>query len=211
MENSITIRPLEPHHAPTISKIHLTSQEGTFLTSLGLDFLTLLYNQISQSDHSISYAALNKKNEVVGFIAGTSNTGTLFKDIISKNAFHLGWLVFKQALKNPALLWQTMKTLAYPNQMSGDTPEAELLALAVHPDWRNQKIGSCLLQTLIQNMHAVQITKMVVTVDARNNGALRFYRRQGFVQWADTEMYNRPMVHLVTSTDSDVIFNKTND
>lgn len=194
MTQPISIQPLQPHHAASISEIHQSSQKGTFLTLLGREFLTVLYDQISQSGYSVSYAALYQ-DQVIGFIVGTFDTGYLFKNVIRKRLFRLGWLVLNQGLKHPPLFWQTFKTLAYPHQIP-DTPKAELLALAVHPDWRNQQIGSRLLQQLIQDMKTAKVEKMVVTVDGHNDGALRFYQRFNFVYLADLKMYGRSMVHL---------------
>lgn len=203
MEHPILIHPLHTSQASRVTKIHLLSQENTFLTSLGADFLTLLYEEMSRSAYSFSYAAMYE-DELVGFIVGTPHTGDLFKDVIFKRPFHLGWLVFKRALHRPLILWQTLKTLAYPGQMPANTPRAELLALAVSPPWRNRQIGSCLLQRLIQELRAANIDGMVVTVDGHNDGAIRFYQRHGFKLLAQSQMYGRPMVHLALNQFSDV-------
>jgi ribosomal protein S18 acetylase RimI-like enzyme len=196
MEQPIIIQSLHASQAGSVTDIHLRSQKDTFLTSLGADFLTVLYSQISRSPYSFSYAALYQ-DELVGFIVGASHTGALFKDVIFKQPFRLSWLVFKQALKRPLLLWQSLKTLADPGQLPDHAPSAELLALAVSPPWRNRQIGSCLLRRLIQELKAAQVEGMVVTVDGHNDGALRFYQRHGFKVLVQTQMYGRPMVHLV--------------
>lgn len=191
------ITQLKSQHASTVAEIHMASQSGTFLTALGSDFLTLLYKQISQSSRGMSYVALNN-DEIIGFVVGTLHTKALFKEIALKSPVHLTWLVFKQALKRPILFWQAVKTLAYPaHGTTPDLPEAELLALAVDIDWRNQQIGSQLVRQLIQSMTAVGIEKVVVTVDGDNTGALRFYLRHGFVSTATFEMYGRLMNRLV--------------
>jgi ribosomal protein S18 acetylase RimI-like enzyme len=195
MEHLI-IQPLTPQHALAIAKIHPVSQSGTFLTSLGQDFLTLLYNQISQSDHSASYIAL-RDDEVIGFVVATFHTKKLFKGVAFKAPVRLSWLVFKQALRRPVLLWMAAKTLTYPSQEADNLPEAGLLALAVDTAWRNQKIGSKLVQKLVDNMRAAGIDKLVVTVDGNNSGALRFYHCHGFVSASTFKMYGRPMYHLV--------------
>ncbi len=196
MKPSIEIQPLTPDHAPAVAKIHIVSQSGTFLTSLGEEFLTLLYRRISQSNFGDSYVARHNGN-VVGFIVGTLSTKQMFKDVALKSSFHFGWLVFKQGLGRPALLVQALKTLAYPAQDAGQLPQAELLALAVNTKWRNNKIGGRLVGKLVQSMKTKNIDKMVVTVDGSNDGAYRFYMRHGFKQFATFEMYGRPMNHLI--------------
>jgi ribosomal protein S18 acetylase RimI-like enzyme len=201
MEQSIVIQPMQPAQASSVTDIHMLSQEGTFLTSLGRNFLTALYDQISQSKYSFSYTALSG-DTVVGFIVGTSYTGALFKDVISKRPFRLGWLICQRALSRPIILWQSLKTLSYPNQLPANTPAAELLALAVNPAWRNRQIGSRLVEQLIQDLTTAHIDEMVVTVDGQNEGALRFYQRHGFKVHHQTDMYGRPMIHLTLTIKS---------
>jgi ribosomal protein S18 acetylase RimI-like enzyme len=195
MEQPIAIQPLNVQHASAVSEIHLVSQQGTFLTSLGRDFLTALYSQISQSDYSVSYVALSD-GEVVGFVVGTSHTKELFKEVALKGSLRLGWLIFRRALSRPVLLWHAVKTLAYPSQGAEDEAQAELLALAVAPAWRNKGIGDQLLRQLVYGMKMAEVDQIEVTVDGNNNGAVRFYRRQGFEPLFTFEMYGRPMVHL---------------
>jgi len=196
MNHPVRIEPLEPQHAPAVAKIHSVSQSGTFLTSLGEEFLTLLYRRISRSACGNSYVALSGE-DVVGFIVGALSTKQLFKDVALKAPLHFGWLVFKRGLSRPTLLAQAFKTLAYPSQGDENLPDAELLALAVDTPWRNQKIGAQLVTQLRQSMHTAGIGAMVVTVDGDNAGALRFYQRHGFKPAAVSHMYGRPMQHLV--------------
>jgi len=196
MEDPIVIQPLQARHARAAAEIHVLSQKGTFLTSLGRDFLTVLYEQMSQSSYSISYAA-TQNEEVVGFLVGAVQTKAIFKEVVTKRFFRLSWLVFKRALSRPALLWQALKTLAYPGELAEDTPEAELLALALEPTWRNNGIGGHLVRQFREGMEAAGVARIAVTVDGDNDGALRFYRRYGFERAFDFEMYGRPMVNLI--------------
>ncbi len=195
MNQSITIQPLNPTHASAVAAIHLASQEGTFLTSLGQEFLTLLYSQISQSVYGISYVALCN-SAVIGFIVGATQTDALFKEVIVKRPLRFSWLITKQALFRPAVFWQALKTLTYPKHITVGEPSAELLALAIEPGWRNQKIGQVLCQQLAQDIKNLNLNLLCVTVDGQNKGALRFYKRNGFIHASDFEMYGRPMVQL---------------
>ena len=90
---------------------------------------------MSQSEYSVSYVATHN-DEVIGFVVGSLQLKAIFKEVIVKRFFRLGWLVFKRGLSRPALLWQALKTLAYPGQLAEGTPEAELLALALQPGWQ---------------------------------------------------------------------------
>ncbi|MFQ5575536.1 MAG: GNAT family N-acetyltransferase [Anaerolineae bacterium] len=196
MNDSISIQPLQPQHAAAAARIHRLSQEGTFLTALGGGFLTVLYEEMSRSKHSLAFVAL-ARNEVIGFVVGTLSTGAIFKEVALKRPFRLGWLVLRRALKRPRLLWQAAQTLAYPVQANHPLPPAELLSLALEPRWRNRRIGSALVSHLYAAMRRAGVAQLAVTVDAANGGALRFYARHGFKQVGTSEMYGRKMEHLV--------------
>jgi len=196
MTDSISIQPLRPRHAAAVARIHHLSQEGTFLTALGHPFLTVLYEEMSRSAHCRAFVAL-VEGQVVGFVVGTLSTGAIFKEVALKRPIRLGWLVFRRALRRPRLLWQALQTLAYPAQANHALPPAELLSLALEPRWRNRRIGSALVARLHAAMREAGVTQMAVTVDAANAGALRFYRRHGFRHAVTSQMYGRPMEHLV--------------
>ncbi len=196
MNNSVDIQPLEPHQAAAVARIHQLSQEGTFLTSLGHAFLTLLYKEMSLSRQCLAFVAL-LDDEVIGFITGTLSTGEMFKEIALKRPFQLTWLVFKRALTRPSVLWQAAQTFAYPGQANHTLPEAELLSLAVDPRWRNRHIGGRLIVHLHQMVQRAGVSQITVTVDAANEGALRFYRRYKYRHAVTTTLYGRPMEHLV--------------
>jgi RimJ/RimL family protein N-acetyltransferase len=62
-----------------------------------------------------------------------------------------------------------------------------LVDLALVPRYRNRGIGTAILAALIDEAQAVQLT-VRLAVAAGNEGALRLYRRLGFVAIATTEM-----------------------
>lgn len=199
MAPSISIQPISPAHAPQVAKIHQASQEGTFLTALGLDFLTLLYEAMSQSEHTLGWVCLSSAGEVVGFIVGTVDTGAMFKEVVRRRPVRLTWLVLRRAVSRPQLLWQALKTLAYPQQSDSTAPKSELLAMALAPGWRGQGWGSQLIEHLRKGLQAENQTAVLVTVDGQNSGAQRFYQRHGFTLLYETEMYGRKMRHFVLS------------
>lgn len=186
---------LQSDHAAAVADIHCISQEGTFLTSLGAPFLTLLYATMARSGQGVGLVALQEQT-VVGFVVGTRSTGGMFREVVLQQPWHLSRLVLARALQRPQLLWQAAQTLAYPLQQQTDLPAAELLALAVAPAQRNQGIGTKLVLALCRTMTRQQIPAMSVTVDGANTGAQRFYQRHGFVIRHQSQMYGRPMVHL---------------
>ncbi|MGQ9625291.1 MAG: GNAT family N-acetyltransferase [Anaerolineae bacterium] len=187
----VEIQELLPVHAPAVAEIHIESQPGTFLTSLGREFLTALYAQIASFSLGFGHVAL-LDGKVVGFVAATEDTGQLFKEMARRRWIHLIWPLFKSVSRSPALLRHIFQTLRYPGlEKGGDS--AELLSIGVRKVFRSRGIGGRLMEALLEECRARAIYALDVTVDAANEGAIRFYRRHGFHHRRTFTLYGREM------------------
>lgn len=61
-------------------------------------------------------------------------------------------------------------------------PEADIMNLAVAPDWRRQGIGATLLCTMSGLLHRQGIETLFLEVRPSNTAAIALYERSGFVQ-----------------------------
>ena len=59
---------------------------------------------------------------------------------------------------------------------------ARILMLSVQERYRNQGIGSALLNQFLRQMKLLNVAVVELEVRASNQGALQFYKKQGFVQ-----------------------------
>ena len=81
---------LSPDHARDAARLHIAGQPGTFLTSLGPDVLTVIYQALSQSPVGFGFAAMVKGAPAVGadtmtmagYISATNSIGRLFVEIL---------------------------------------------------------------------------------------------------------------------------------
>lgn len=58
--------------------------------------------------------------------------------------------------------------------------EGSVLNLAVHPDYRRQKVATALLDTALRFARAHQLTRLMLEVRASNEGAIALYEGIGF-------------------------------
>ncbi len=56
---------------------------------------------------------------------------------------------------------------------------AELVILAVLPDWRGRGVGSALLDAVEARLRELDVQDMVISVVTTNDDAMRLYRRRG--------------------------------
>ncbi len=185
----IAVQELKVEHAPLAAEIHIEGQPGTFLTSLGKEFLTVLYAQMCASPWGFGYVALSA-GQVVGVVAATVSTSALFKEMIWRRWYRLAWPLTKQLARHPSLLTKTLQTVSYPGQ---EAAGAELLFIGVRARLRGQGIGGQLVEALGAECGARSISNLAVTVDVANQGANRFYGRHGFQYQRTFELYGRQM------------------
>jgi ribosomal protein S18 acetylase RimI-like enzyme len=200
---AMSIVELSPHHAAAAARLHLAGQPGTFLSSLGVDVLTLIYQTLPTSQVAFGFAALADARHssadpgVQGFVSATTSTGRLFAQVGVRQAGRLLPLLLKRFVGQPRLAWLSLQTLVYPFVVGSKTQEtdaaAELLSIMVEPGLRGRGIGAQLLEQLCLACRTCEIGLLDVTVAAENGGARRFYERHGFVLRHSFSLYGRSM------------------
>lgn len=68
---------------------------------------------------------------------------------------------------------------------------------AVHPDFQRQGVGSALVDTAIEALKGLGITKVALFVFERNAGGNVFWEKQGFTKRTDLAYRNRSLVDMV--------------
>jgi GNAT superfamily N-acetyltransferase len=84
-----------------------------------------------------------------------------------------------------AVVGHLLGAVAGPSSMLLAT-KAELVSMYVMPDWRGQRIGSRLFELFSAWAREKGATQMRVTAYSANEGAVRFYQRQGFAPFETT-------------------------
>ena len=91
----------------------------------------------------------------------------------------------RSELSNPLSFWlvaeEDGKLIGYVGSQSV-APEADVMNLAVAPEWRNKGIGRALMTALIAQLHSRGITALFLEVRVGNTPAQNLYRSLGFVE-----------------------------
>lgn len=141
MSDEFEIVKLLPEHAPEVAQLHISGISSGFISSLGTDFVTALYEGIAKSKSGISFVAL-KEGKVIGFAAFTTNLGSLYKSVIFskglKFIFILAWKMFSlRTIK------RMFETLFYPNRIKKmELPSAEFLSMVIAEEGRGKGLAS---------------------------------------------------------------------
>jgi ribosomal protein S18 acetylase RimI-like enzyme len=185
----MNVQPLTVDHAQRIAEIHAQALAGDFLPSLGIPFLAELYRGILGLGLGFGFVTVN--DGVSGFVLGSDDTSALFRTVMLKRAIPLGLRLLPALVRRPALLRNIIQTFTYPEQEGKVPVAAELVVIAVDATVRGQGQGAALCNALEADFRRRSITRYKVTVNQSNDGANRFYQRQGF-QLADRfRLYDR--------------------
>ncbi len=173
------INPLLNMYAPPVALLHMQGIPTGFISSLGLDFVTALYEAIAESKSSFGLVAC-KGEEVVGFAAFTENINSLYKSILWKKGFKFAFLLGSRLFSWTRLkrIWET---LVYPSRIQADDlPAAELLSIAVSPQARGRGIASQLIEAGIAECRKRGMDRVKVLVGANLQAANKLYLKCGF-------------------------------
>ena len=115
----------------------------------------------------------------------------------------------RSELSNPLSLWLVAedggKVVGYVGSQSV-APEADVMNLAVAPEWRSRGIGRALMTALIAQLHSRGITALFLEVRVGNMPAQNLYRSLGFV-----EVGRRPKYYVNPTEDALILRKELTD
>jgi ribosomal protein S18 acetylase RimI-like enzyme len=139
-------------------------------------------------DPSSTVQVARAGERVVGFVAGTEDTGRFMRGFVRRDAPRAAVAGAAGLLRHPGAAWETLRY--GPASADGDgLPAAELLALAVDPAARRRGLGLRLIQALQDDARGRGIPAMRVTVAADNTAAIAAYERAGFRRATRVEVH----------------------
>jgi ribosomal protein S18 acetylase RimI-like enzyme len=160
--------------AGAAASLHARQISEGFLTYLGPRFLRRLYRRVTRTPGCF-LLVVEEKGKTVGFLAGSTNVGTLYRSFI----WHDGVAATLASIGRLLRSWRrVMETLRHGTGGAGEG--AELLAVAVDPMARGQGVGTLLVEGFLTEVERRKWRAAYVVVAADNETAIALYRRTGF-------------------------------
>ena len=183
-------------HIQEVVDLHILRFQNFFLTSLGNDFLGVLYAAILEQPGCIAYVALDQNNQVIGFVAGVDNSAGLYLRMIRQHFLQFLRVSFLQILKRPSVLLHVLAVLLHKKDTPMQNKEnlSLLMSLAVSEQSSSKGLGKALVSRFIENAKALNCSAVFLTTDGQDNdGVNAFYEKCGFHVSAQKKVNGRLM------------------
>lgn len=171
-----------------VAALHANCIDQGFLATLGIRFLSLMYQAIDESPEGVLLVE-EKDGRVQGFVSGGNGMGPIYRRML-RRPLRLGWSLMP-ALFKPRALARIYDILRYGRSREGNVlfPDAELLSIAVAPEARGSGIAESLYRRLSAYFAQQGIAAFKITVGDALLPAQRFYARMGAAPKGKVEVH----------------------
>jgi ribosomal protein S18 acetylase RimI-like enzyme len=178
-QSQIEFKDIHIEYARQVAALHIQCISTGFISSMGIDFVTYLYEAIVQSNSSFGVVAI-RNEKVLGFAAFTTNINTLYKSIVWRKGLRFALILAGQicSLKRVKKIFET---LFYPTRIKNmDLPSAELLSIAVAPEEQRKGLAGQLIEMGFRDYRKTGVDKVKVLIGANNKAGNKLYLKSGF-------------------------------
>lgn len=178
-QSQIEFKDINIEHAQQVAALHIQCISTGFISSMGIDFVTSLYEAIVRSKSSFGVVAV-RNEKVLGFAAFTTNINTLYKSIVWKKGLKFA-LLLASHMCSPTRLKRMFETLFYPARIKNkDLPSAELLSIAVAGEEQRKGLAGELIERGFRHCRKTGVDKVKVLIGADNKAGNKLYLKSGF-------------------------------
>jgi len=178
------------NHSREIAEIHKKTIVDGFLSKLGINFLSILYEFLIKNELVLVYL---ENNKVVGFVSCALNSAGIIKKFIFSKPKAI-FILLKKIIFNPLLILPVFETSKSTSSSTNDfydniLPKTELLSISVLPLTQHKGIGTLLLKNLENQLLQKKISIYKVIAGDNLKNANLFYLKNGF------ELKNKIQIH----------------
>jgi len=179
-----SVEAIEPQDALQVARLHKDALREGFLSSLGGEFLGLIYASMASSQYAFCFVA-REEDRIVGFAAGATRLSAFYREFARRHGLRGAGMLAPKLLTS-TIVFKLVETLVYPLRWRSAFPQAEILSVAVAQDRRGTDVAARLFARLMQEFEQRQVRHIHVVVGADRLAARRFYEKMG----------GRPMARL---------------
>lgn len=173
-----TIKKFTQEEIFQIARLHSRNIKSGFLSSLGENFLTIMYESIQTKGILIG---VKRNNEIIGFVSGVTDLNSVYIEFVRKKILKIIIILFPKIFS--ILVFKNLIELAlYPFRKGSkkvSLPQAELLSIVVHENHRGTGIADALYQKLIEEFKVNKIKAFKIIVGGALIPAQKFYEKKG--------------------------------
>ena len=172
-----------------VARLHQQAISEGFLSSLGVNFLALLYEAIDRSGSSV-LLVVREGERVVGFVSGAPGLREVYRYLLS-SWFRLG-VALIPSLFSPRKVFRILETFAFSRKADSnliDLPRDELLSIAVEQSFRGKGHAERIFRDLQRHFRTIGVRQFKIVVGDELLPAHRFYCRMGARPVAQAEVH----------------------
>lgn len=162
----------------TVAKLHCDYINQGFLATLGVSFLTLLYEAIDKDSESVLLVG-RKDRKIIGFVAGTHGLTRIYKKLLLK-PFQLIYSL-KSCILSISKIYKIIEILLINkgSDISSDLPKQELLSIVVNPAYQGGGHAESLFNALCYHFKKEGTSSFRIVVGSNLDRAHAFYTKMG--------------------------------
>ena len=169
-----------------VAALHLELLDQGFITTLGFEFLCLIYYAINEDPDSKLIVRLDNFGKVIGFVAGGLSLRGIYK-LLLKNPLALGWSLRASVFSMGALrgifeiiVRSFLAALCGHHSGEGSKlPAAELYFIAVNPAHHGEGVATGLYEDLKRELNCLGADAFRILVGESLARAHAFYIKMG--------------------------------
>lgn len=171
-----------------IARLHCDHINQGFLATLGVPFLTLLYEAIDEDSESVLIIE-RVASSVVGFVTGTRGLGHIYKQLLLKPLRLIYSL--KSCILSPSKMYKIIEVLliSKDSDISSDLPKQELLSIVVNPAYQGGGHAENLFNALCTHFKEDGVSSFKIVVGSNLDRAHSFYTKMGSIPVKEIQVH----------------------
>ena len=172
----------------TVASLHCDHINQGFLATLGVPFLSLLYEAIDKDSESVLLVE-RVELKIVGFVTGTRGLGRIYKQLLLKPLRLIYSL--KACILSPSKMYKILEVLLISKgtNISADLPKQELLSIVVNPAYQGGGHAENLFNALCSHFREDGASSFNIVVGSNLDRAHAFYTKMGSIPVEEIQVH----------------------